>query len=102
MIKLIFDECGNFVGMCKSYFISMEIFMGMEKIVVVMWVFFFVGHERFLGFFFFFFFFDMGFLAWKIFLVRHEFFCWTWDFWHRIFWNEYFGTWCFMDISMIG
>ena len=45
----------NFVGMCKSYFISMEIFMGMEKIVVVMWVFFLVGHERFLGF-----------LAWKI------------------------------------
>ena len=54
--------------------------------------------------------------------------CWTWDFLHRIFlldmeffgmrffghgifcwifcmlgsWGEYFGTWCFVDISMIG
>ena len=47
--KFIFDECGNFVGMCKSCFMSMDIFMdmGMEKKIVVVWI-FCVGHGQIL------------------------------------------------------
>ena len=60
----------------------MEIFMsmGMENFCGGMDLCVCVGHGIFLEmeFFFFFFFFLLG------------------------FWNEYFGAWCFVDISMIG
>ena len=46
MNKLIFYECGNFVGMCRSYFMSMKIFMGMGMENKNLWScgFFCVGH----------------------------------------------------------
>ena len=57
--KPIFDACENFVGMCKSYFISMKIFMGMGMENFCGGMDFYVGY----GIFFFFF------LTWDFFLV---------------------------------
>ena len=47
MNKLTFDECGNFVGMCKSYFMSMEVFMGMGMEIFCGGMDFYVGHGIF-------------------------------------------------------
>ena len=57
MNKFIFDECGNFVGMCKSYLMGMEIFMGIG-----------MDMENLLWWY--------GFLCW----TWDFFWCYTWDF----------------------
>ena len=53
MNKFIFDECGNFVRMCKSCFMSVNIFSDMG-------LYFCIGHE----------------------ILNMENFCWTCNFCH--------------------
>ena len=90
--KFIFDECKNFVGMCKSYPMGMEIFVGMgmkkkKKIVLL-------GMEKFCLDI------EISCWSWNIFLLvmekfcldmeifvshgrllfGHWIFCWSWDF----------------------